>query len=372
MALNGFLDEAVQSGVPGISVSIADKNGLIWKGVAGYADLSARIPVKEEDLFGIGSITKTFVAVITLQLVEEGLISLDQTVLDILGSDVAGRISGADKVNIAQLLNHTGGIPSWEDDSAWIKEGRGEKLDVKRLWKPQDTLSYIECTALLNEPGEAYSYANTNHTLIGLIIEKITGNNIIEEIKRRILKPVGIMDIYLEGFQTLPVKRLTQRYHYATSKFKKTAGIEKSFKMVTPELIDVSTSNLSVEWVAGGMVATASDLALYAAAFRTGELLKPESMAFVHEWFPIDEKRKVGHGLFHSTVDEQYNLIGHTGGVLGFSAAMHWLEFHDIVMVILANVGTMHIEKKRPNAVSMAVNPDFIKEVVEYSNKYRV
>ncbi len=372
LALQNLLDTAISDGVPGISAAIATKDGIIWTGVAGKADITRNISVKEDHLFGIGSITKTFVAVVTLQLAEEGRLSLDQTPQDILGADVVGKIPGADRATIAQLLNHTSGIPSWEDDPLWKKEGRGEKLDVKRLWQRKDTLPYIEHTPLTNEPGEKYSYANTNHTLLGLIIEKITGNDVVDEIRNRILTPVGISEIYLEGFQDVPKDKLANRYHYATPEFKRDAGIAPEFNQVTDALIDVAPSNLSVEWTAGGMVASARDLARYAAAYRNGKLLKAESMAFVKQWFPVNDKYQVGHGLFHTVISpSKHPVLGHSGSVLGYTGALYWHEEKDISIVVLANVGTMHIGQSLPNASSVAMGTDFMEQAIVFANSQR-
>ena len=191
---------------------------------------------------------KTFVAVIILQLVEEGRLSLDRTAAELLGAELAGAVPNAASASIAQLLNHTGGIPSWEDDPQWIKEGRGAQQDVARVWLREATLRYIERTSAMNAPGEKYAYANTNHTLLGLVIEKITGTELVEQIRQRVLAPLNLRDIYLEGFQALPRRRLAKRYHYSTPEFIRDAGIHPSFSKVRENLIDASTSNLSVEW----------------------------------------------------------------------------------------------------------------------------
>ena len=106
--LKALLDEAVASGIPGISAAVA-----------------TGAPVRPEMLFGIGSITKTFVTVVILQLTEEGRLDLNATAASLLGAAVDG-IPNAEKATLAQLLNHTGGVRSWEDDPAWIHEGRGE------------------------------------------------------------------------------------------------------------------------------------------------------------------------------------------------------------------------------------------------------
>ena len=367
-ALQRLLNHAVAEGQPGISAAIANSNGVIWSGVAGSADLANDLAVNEQHLFGIGSITKTFVAVIILQLVEEQRLSLRKTALDILATELVGKVPGAKNATIAQLLNHTGGVPSWEDDPQWIQHGRGHKLDPQRQWQPADTLSYIENTPVVNAPGDKYSYANTNHTLLGLIIEKITGNYLVTEIRNRILHQVGIQDIYLEGFQSFPRHRLSQRYHYLTDDFVKTAGLHPSFVEINSKIIDVSSSNLSTEWAAGGIVATANDLAKYAAAFRAGKLLSRKNMQFIQQWQPIDKKFKIGHGLFQVTLDSGYRLLGHTGSVLGYSSVMHWSEAQDLAIVVLSNVGTMHIgTKKLGSAVSLGFDAQFIEHAMEYA-----
>jgi len=339
-ALQALLDSAVANGVPGISAAVANRDSVVWTGVAGEANLETGDPVRPEMLFGVGSITKTFAAVVILQLVEEGRLSLDATAADLLGPAVDG-IPNAGTATIAQLLNHTGGVPSWEDDSVWIREGRGDRLDPERIWGKTETLPYIRGHQPLAPAGEKFSYANTNYTLLGMVIEKVTGNAAIDEIHRRILGPLGLNDIHLEGFEPVPAAQLPHRYHWATPTFRRTAGVNPAFPEVRPGLIDASRSNLSVEWTAGGMVATARDLVLYARALRDGRLLKPESMRFLMDWFPAGTGLQVGHNLFR-TDRAGGALIGHNGDVLGFTGSFYWIEGADVVVAVVANVGSMH------------------------------
>jgi len=150
--LQSLLDGGVALGIPGIAGAVATSEGVVWSGVAGMADLETGTPVRPDMLFGIGSITKTFVAVVILQLAEEGRLDLSATAGSLLGSAVDG-IPNADEATIAQLLNHTGGVPSWEDDPLWISDGRGATLDVGRTWGKTETLPYIEGHEPLAAPG---------------------------------------------------------------------------------------------------------------------------------------------------------------------------------------------------------------------------
>jgi D-alanyl-D-alanine carboxypeptidase len=361
--LQSLLEEGVASGIPGIAAAVATGEGVVWSGVAGMADLEAGTSVRSDMLFGIGSITKTFVAVVVLQLAEEGRLDLTATAGSILGSAVDG-IPNADEATVAQLLNHTGGIPSWEDDPAWIRDGRGATLDVGRRWGKAETLSYIVGHGPLAAPGEAYSYANTNFTLLGMIIEEVTGREAVDEIHRRILDPLGLQDIYLEGFEPVPAEQLPHRYHWATPAFRESAGVNAAFPEVGGALIDASTSNLSVEWTAGGMVASARDLALYVVALRDGVLLEPESMEFMLDWFPVREGVQVGHNVFRYEYPEDLVLIGHGGSVLGFTASIYWVEDADVAVAVVANVGTMHSGRVPASAGTVARDQAFIRQAM--------
>lgn len=361
--LQALLEEAVTEGIPGISAAIATRNGIVWRGVTGKADLQTGAPVRPDLLFGIGSITKTFIAVVILQLFEEGQLDLKATAASLLGAAVEG-IPNTDKATIAQYLNHTSGLPSWEDDPAWIREGRGDLLDVSRIWDKTSTLPYITGHAPLANPGEKFSYANTNFTLLGMIIEEVTGNDVVDEIRRRILIPNGLKNIYLEGFEPVPGSQLPHRYHWATPAFRQNAGVNEAFPEVRPELIDVSSSNLSVEWTAGGMVATAQDLALYTVALRDGRLLRSQSMEFMTEWFPVEEGVQVGHNLYHIEYPDSLSIIGHNGDVLGFTGSMYWIEGVDAAVSVLCNVGAMHSGAVPGKAPSVAQSREFIELVM--------
>jgi D-alanyl-D-alanine carboxypeptidase len=367
--LQVLLDEAVSRGIPGISAAVATRNGVVWSGVAGNADLKTGAPVRSDMLFGVGSITKTFVAVAILQLAQEGRLDLNATAASLLGSAVAD-IPNANSATIAQLLNHTGGVPSWEDDPTWIREGRGAQLDVSRVWDKTATLPYIKGHAPLDAPGARFSYANTNFTLLGMIVEKVTGTDAVSEIKRRILAPIGIKDIYLEGFEPVPQDRLAHRYHWATEEFRRTAGVNAAFPEARAGLIDASRSNLSVEWTAGGVVATPRDLALYAVALRDGRLLSPQSMKFMMQWFPAGEfgvrapmRVQIGHNLFRTEYLDGVTVIGHSGDVLGFTGAFYWIEGSDAVVAVMCNVGAMHSGEVPATAYSVALKREFIDAV---------
>ena len=198
-ALESILAKNIDAGVPGLSAQISNSQRILWQSTAGFIDIEGQEPVEKKHSFGLGSITKVFVTVVILQLVEEAKLGLQDTIRDILAPEVYDGIENAPEATIAGLLNHTAGIDSWEDDPAWIVNGRGEKLDPTKIWGKAETLDYIRRPNLSGPTPGKFSYANTNFTLLGLVIEKITQRTAEGEIRRRILEPLNMEHTYLEG-----------------------------------------------------------------------------------------------------------------------------------------------------------------------------
>jgi len=341
------LQRSLGRGFPGVSVALATRQGVIWTGAAGLANLETGAPAHAGYLYGIGSITKVFVACVIEQLAEEGRLSLEATPQDILGPEAVREIANADRATLRQLLRHTSGIPTWEFDADWIRRGRGAQLLTERPWGKEEPLDYLRHGrhAATNAPGAAYAYSNTNYTLLGMVIEKVTGHEAVAEIHSRVLDPLGLTDIRLEGFEAVDAQRVPARYHFDTAEFRRDAGLHSSYRAVRPGLIDVSASNLSTEWTAGGMLATARDLAAFALALRAGRLVPAAAQRRMLDFAPTNDPEDPGsdvaEGLFREQL-AQGRLVGMDGGVLGFGAVMGWLEDQDLVIVLMTNVGSMH------------------------------
>jgi D-alanyl-D-alanine carboxypeptidase len=354
--LHDALVVAVAMGIPGLSVAIGVGDSVVWAGAAGYGDLTRRTPVQVNDRFGVGSVTKTFVARVVLQLAEEGKLDLDKTPQDYLDLEIVRAIPNTGTATIRQLLNHQSGIPDWEFQEDWIRKARGDRMELGHVFGKAETLEY--CTGDLlpatNAPGERFSYSSTNYTLLGLIIEAVTGNDAEAEIRSRILEPLGLRNTFMESFEDIP-GGYVHSYHYATPQFRREAGIHRTFPEIRPYLIETTSANLSAEWTAGGMVSSASDLVRWVQELRDGKLLSPQTHRDALTHFPPREPRTSGLQYLQG-IGRTENFfrgatrLGHSGGVLGFSAAMYWLEGTDVAVALLANVGRMHTEVENPIA----------------------
>jgi D-alanyl-D-alanine carboxypeptidase len=343
-ALRADLATGLARGMPSISIAIATRQGVIWSDAMGYADLSRRSLAHTGYLYGIGSITKMFVACVIEQLVDEGRLSLDATGSELLGNEVVAGIPNAAAATVRQLLDHTSGVPSWEFDPEWIRHGRGSAMDVAHIWGKTESLDYLKSgrDQATNKPGLGYGYSNSNYTLLGLIIEKVTGHEAVLEIHERLLRPRGLTDIRFEGFETLDAARVPSRYHFGTADFVRDAGLHPSFRRLGGPLIDVSRSNLSAEWTAGAILATARDLALFARDLRDGQVVSVAALQRMTTFRPTDDRDEdMGQGLALDRYGRE-QLIGYTGNVLGFGAVVGWIPGEDVVIAILTNVGAMH------------------------------
>ncbi|KAH7395460.1 beta-lactamase/transpeptidase-like protein [Cadophora sp. MPI-SDFR-AT-0126] len=367
-ALQATLQESVDAGVPGIVAAISSSKGLLWSSSAGYADIEDSKSANTVHVFGIGSITKVFVAVVILQLIEEKKLTLTTKLGDLLKPEILDGIANAADATIDRLLSHTSGVESWEDDPTWRVEGRGRDLDPARIWGKTDTLKYIRRPNPSGpKPGE-WDYSNTGYTLLGLVIEKLTGNTAESEIRVRILHPLGMRSTYFEGFEEPGEGPVTSRYHWATETFIKEAGICPIFTRPKGDLINASASNLSVEWAAGGIVSSASDLLKFIISLRDRRLVSASSLDVMRTWQLVEGGTEQGHGIFRWPSPKGYGTwIGHHGGVLGFTASLWWKEEGDVAVCLLSNVGTMHCGQVPSSSGAVFSKSDFLKLATELS-----
>jgi D-alanyl-D-alanine carboxypeptidase len=370
--LQDALVQGITMGLPGISVAIGLGDEVIWTGTAGYSDVVGRVPVQPDDRFGVGSITKTMVARVILQLAEEGLVELDKTPADYLDQPIIGEIYNTDAATIRHLLNHQSGIPTWEFQEDWMPKGRGAEMEIGHVWGKTETLEY--CTKDLlpatNEPGARYRYSNTNYTILGLIIEAVTGNSAAGEMRTRILEPLGMENTFLESFEEIP-GGYVNHYHYATPDFVAAAGIHDAFTELRPYFVESTAGNLSPEWTAGGAVASASDLVRWARAIRDGELLETQAMRDeVFTYYEPSEGRP-GRSQYMQGISrtegyyEDYAAYGHSGGTLGFTAYMYFLEDTDVIITMVTNVGGMH-SGLSPSPVSLFFREVFLPRAMRW------
>ncbi len=288
-----LLDSLVSAGSVGALMHYRDQDGP-WVGTSGVAEVGTTTPVDPAGSFRIGSVTKTFTATVVLQLVGEGILSLDDTV----DRRLPGVIPAGDVITLRQLLNHTSGLYNYTDD---LPDFAGIVRDRFVHWDPRATVDSTAVQPLLFEPGATHSYSNTNYLLLGLIIEAATGKSFATEIESRILQPLDLRDTVIPGdVTTLPEPHA------------------RGYLTVDDQLVDISDFNASQAWSAGEFVSTASDLNRFYAALLTGKLLRPAELEAMQTTVPTDKAwHDSGLGLSRITLPN-LTLWGHSGGIFGY------------------------------------------------------
>jgi D-alanyl-D-alanine carboxypeptidase len=278
----------------------------------GTSDLASNTPMQVDDHVRIASITKTFMAVVTLQLVDEGRLSLDDTL-----SNYVNGVTNGNRITIRNLLGMTSGIYDFTSDDKFLKDFTDDPL---MSFAPQNVLDILKRHKPAFGPGEKISYCDTNYILLGMIVEKVTGEPVQTTITEKILKPLGLRQT---SFPTAPaIPEPFARGYYAGEDGK------GKFK-------DYTATDPGVAWTAGAMISTLEDLRAWAKALATGALLTPARHAEQMRFGTITTKPLyVGYGL---GIGNFGGLIGHNGAIFGYTTAMFYWPDANAMIVLAGN-----------------------------------
>ncbi|UIX34583.1 serine hydrolase domain-containing protein [Streptomyces sp. GQFP] len=300
------MDEVVKSGVTGVVVEVADGQG-VWKATAGVGNLKTKQPRNADDRYRAGSITKTFIATVLLQLEAEGRLSLDDTVDKWLPGVVHGNGHDGRKITVRQLLNHTSGIFDYTDDLAFqlaIFLPQTFAENRYRTWTPAELMTIAMSHKPSFAPGTSWSYSNTNYLLAGMVINKVTGKSYGDEVRARVIEPLGLHGTYMPG--TDP--GVPQPSSRAYSKFDLPGG----------RIYDVTEMNPSWANSAGEIISTAGDLNRFSSALLRGKLLPAAQLAEMKATFPAPlVGGDYGLGIFVRKLTCGVEIWGHSGGLHG-------------------------------------------------------
>ncbi|MDX2762134.1 serine hydrolase domain-containing protein [Streptomyces europaeiscabiei] len=301
------MDANVKDGVVGITVQAKDEHG-VWKATSGVGDQKTGEPRSARDHFRVGSITKTFVSTVLLQLEAEGRLSLDDKVDTWLPGVVRGKGHDGRRMTLRQLLNHTSGIADYTSDKQFVKDvflAEGFFENRYRTWSPRELVGIAMKHEPDFAPGADWSYSNTNYVLAGMVIEKATGNSYGHEIRARVIEPLGLRDTKVPD--TVPT--LPGPHSRAYSKLAETTD---------GRTYDVTKFNPSLAGAAGGMVSDADDLNRFISALLRGKLLPEKQLAEMKNVVPVDgERGGYGLGLITYKLSCGVRLWGHSGGIHG-------------------------------------------------------
>jgi D-alanyl-D-alanine carboxypeptidase len=297
-ALQQALDKVVADGVPG-TIALEREGRHVWHAASGVADLKTKEPISARHRFRIGSITKSFVSTVVLQLVAERRLSLDDTIERWL----PGVVPNGDAITVRQLMNHTSGLYNYTDLPFYV----GVIRDPLKTWRPLELVHLAVAHPPVFAPGTSWEYSNTNYIVLGLIVAAVDRvpaalqmASPAFEVYRRIVWPLGLWHTSFP--LTDPDIHGRHAHGYV---------IDPPPELGLPAILDTTRTNPSWAWTAGAMVSTLDDVADFHRALFTGRLLGPEQQRELETTVPGPD-----YGLGVVRLDTPCGPAwGHDGGV---------------------------------------------------------
>ncbi|AWI27195.1 serine hydrolase [Flavobacterium pallidum] len=268
------------------SVALRDKDQVVFSKAYGFAEVEKNTKATPKTKYKIGSITKMFTSAIIFQLIEEKKLALDTKL-----SAFYPTVRNADKITIANLLNHSSGIYNFTNDSTF--------MDFAEIPQTQESmLKKIAAYDAAFEPGSKSDYSNSNYLLLGYIIEKITKKSYPENVAVRVIKKAGLTDTKYYGTIN-PANNESFSYAFEGGKWNKREEWHES-----------------VAYAAGALQSTPDDLTRFARALFEGKIISKNSLEEMTRM-----ENKFGKGIFTFPFGDK-KFFGHTGGIEGFSSSL--------------------------------------------------
>jgi len=282
------------------SVAVARDGKIVYTKAVGFIDVAERIEADTHSKYRIGSISKTFTAVMVLKAVESGDIDLKQSIEKYFPS-----IKKAQQMSIHDLLHHRSGIHNFTNDAdylTWNTEAKTEKQMLARIAQGGSDF----------EPGTKAEYSNSNYLLLSYILQKTYGMTYADLLQEQIIKPLGLSNTYF-GDTIMVAKNESKSYDY-----------NKGWELE-------AETDMSIPLGAGGIVSTPSDLIQFSEALFGGQLLKEESLNLMKTM-----KDAYGMALFQFPFNGQKGY-GHTGGIDGFSSVFSYFPEGNVSYALVSN-----------------------------------
>ncbi|WSK10003.1 beta-lactamase family protein (plasmid) [Kitasatospora sp. NBC_01300] len=257
-------------GLPAALASVKGRDGRTRTYTAGVGDTATGAKVPVDGQIRAGSNTKTFTAVVVLQLVAEGKIGLDAPVDTYLPGLLRGDGIDGRHITVRQLLQHTSGLPDYMEVPPF-----SDFVPIQyRYFEPRDLLDGALTQKAGFPPGTSWGYSNTNFVVAGLIVQKVTGRPVGEEITKRVIDRIGLRHTYFPAPGDTTIHEAHPHGYLRTS----------------PDAapIDYTDMDSSMAWATGAVVSTNTDLNTFFTALLGGRLLPPAQLAEMRTTVPAE------------------------------------------------------------------------------------
>ena len=295
----------VDAGFPAALAAVTDPSGNTTGVAVGKGNLETGEAPPLDGEVRIGSISKTFTAVVIMQLVQEGKITLDEPVESYLPGLLKGEGIDGSKITVRQLLQHTSGLPEYTDQIG-LEDPFANR---DKYYSARDTLDLALSKPAAFEPGSQFKYTNTNYIVLSLLAEKVTHRPLAEQITKRIIEPLGLSHTYYPGPGEENI-RGTHPHAYTRNN--------------QGQLEDITRQDPSAAGGAGAMISTPSELTKFLQAAFNGTLLNQDSITEMKKTVDTDHPEiwmgGYGLGIFPMSLSCGGEAWGHSGGIHGYGS----------------------------------------------------
>jgi len=334
-AIEASVSNTMAQGAPGMVVGVARAGEPLYVRAFGLADLEHNVPVIRDTVFKLASITKQFTAAAVLRLVDDGEVSLDDRL-----SRFVPEVPQAGQVTLYQLLVHTSGIPDYAEDPAGLRTKSVARTPAEMVeWiaglKPQFHF----------DPGTRWSYSNSNYVLLGVVVERVSGQSLGAFFAERLSRPAGLMATTFDDPRDVVPNR-SQGYR----KDKGSAGGYANADWISP----------TIPGAAGGLRTTVDDLLRWSHALFSGRVLVSDTVTLMVSAGKLGDGRTTKSGMpeeWQRGLNSDYGMgvfvtdtsvgrrIWHAGDIDGFST---WLAHYpdvDVTIAVMQNSESADIDQ---------------------------
>jgi D-alanyl-D-alanine carboxypeptidase len=284
-ALQQALDRLVADGVPG-AIALERAGGQEWHAAAGVENLATRKPISPYDRFRVGSITKSFVSTVVLQLAAAGRLSLDDTVERWL----PGLVPDGGAITLRELMNHTSGIADYIDLPFYLQILH----DPLKVYRPLDLVRRATSKPRLFPPGTSFTYSNTDYILLGMVIAAV------DRIPPPLASPAPVLETYRRVIAPLGLWNTSWPIGDPGIAGPHAHGyvIDPPPDSGLPPVLDTTLGSPTWAWSAGAVISTLDDIADFHHALFTGRLLAPAQQRELQTTVPVAPGLDYGLGVF--------------------------------------------------------------------------
>jgi CubicO group peptidase (beta-lactamase class C family) len=330
--------EIARQHIPGLAIGIYNRGTVLLAKGYGLSNVELNVPVKPETIFQSGSVGKQFVSAAIMMLVEEGKISLDDSVKKYFPDAPATW----KPILIKNLLSHTSGLSEYESPD---RTGPKGPFYLRLDFSEDELATQIEKMPIEWAPGDKWGYRNTNYVLLGIIIHKITGMPYADFLGERIFKPLGMHSTRLISERDIIPNRAAGYELDAKGELKNQEWVSPTFD---------STAD-------GALYFNVLDLAKWDEALYGTKLLKQSSLDRIWTLYPLNDGKPnpAGYGFAWSVGEQNgHKRIEHGGAWQGFTCQIARYPDDGVSVVVLTNLDAGHSDPGViAHAVAGLVNP---------------